>query len=67
MALIEFICPKCGHVCEEFVKNDGNYPDCPKCGEKMKQKFSGKCYTACGGKSSGGCSGNCSCCGGCHK
>ena len=47
MALIEFICPKCGHVTEELVKSDGNYPDCPKCGTKLVQKLSGKCYTNC--------------------
>ncbi len=66
MALIEFICPKCGYESEEIVKSDGKYPNCPKCGEKLKQKLSGKCYTNCAGKSGGGCSGNCSCCGGCH-
>ena len=69
MALIEFICPRCGHTSEEIVKSDGKYPDCPKCGTPLKQKLSGKCYTGVAGKSSGGgggCSGNCSCCGGCH-
>lgn len=67
MALIEFVCPKCGYECEELVKSDGKYPDCPKCGAALKQKLSGKCYTNCAGKSGGGgCSGNCSCCGGCH-
>ena len=65
MALIEFICPKCGHVTEELVKSDDNYPDCPKCGTKLVQKLSGKCYTNCVGKGGGGCSGNCSCCHGC--
>ena len=69
MALIAFICPKCGYESEELVKSDGKYPDCPKCGEPLKQKLHGKCYTPCVGKGSGhggGCSGNCSCCGGCH-
>ncbi|MCI8412977.1 MAG: zinc ribbon domain-containing protein [Clostridia bacterium] len=67
MALIEFVCPKCGYESEELVRSDGVYPNCPQCGEKLKQKLNGKCYTNCAGKSGGGCSGNCSCCGGCHK
>lgn len=54
MALIEFICPKCGYESEEIVKSDGKYPNCPECGEKLKQKLSGKCYTNCAGKSGGG-------------
>ena len=68
MALIAFICPKCGYECEELVKSDGKYPSCPKCGEPLKQKLSGKCYTHVPGKGSGGggcsgnCGGNCSCC-----
>ena len=68
MAFIEFICPRCGYTSEEIVKSDGKYPDCPKCGAPLKQKLSGKCYTGVAGKpngSGGGCSGNCSCCGGC--
>lgn len=66
MALITFICPKCGHESEELVKSDGNYPNCPKCGTKLRQKLSGKCYSTCAGKGHNGCSGNCGSCGGCH-
>ena len=62
MALIEFICPKCGYESEEIVKSDGKYPNCPECGEKLKQKLSGKCYTNCAGKSGGGCGGKRACC-----
>lgn len=67
MAFLEFKCPQCGYETEELVKSDGKYPDCPKCGAKLVQKLSGKCYTSCAGKSGDhNCSGNCSCCGGCH-
>ncbi len=65
MAFIEFICPACGYTSEEFVKNDGKYPDCPKCGAPLKQKLSGKCYTSCAGKGSDGCGGDCAHCSGC--
>lgn len=65
MALIEFVCPQCGYVCEELVRADGKYPDCPECGAPLAQKYSGKCYCA---KTGGGssCSGNCATCKGCH-
>lgn len=68
MPFIELVCKKCGKVSEELVNNtDGNYPDCQDCGGKREQKYDGKCYTCSGGKGGGGdCSGNCSCCGGCH-
>ena len=67
MDFIEFVCPKCGYESEELVKSDGKYPNCPKCGTALKQKLSGKCYTACQGKGSGGCGGNCATCKGCRQ
>lgn len=64
MPLIELICKNCGTVVEELVKADGEYPVCKKCGCKLEQKYSGKCYVS-SVKKGGGCSGNCSRCGGC--
>lgn len=63
MPLLELVCKDCGHVSEELVKADGQYPKCPVCGGETAQKYSGKCYV---NKQRGGhCEGNCSCCKGC--
>lgn len=67
MALIEFVCEKCGEKFDELIRDDSEREKvaCPKCGAAATQSFSGKCYGAIG-KSSGGCSGNCGGCSGCH-
>ena len=65
MPLLELKCNDCGYESEELVKADGKYPDCPKCGKPLQQKYSGK-LTVNYKNSCGGCSGNCSSCGGCH-
>ena len=41
-----------------------SYVKCPDCGKKAQRAYEGKCLFGAPG-SSGGCSGNCSCCGGC--
>ena len=64
MALIELKCEKCGKVYEELLKSDGNYPPCKFCGGKTEQVYSGKLYV--GGCKKSDCTGDCSCCGGCH-
>lgn len=66
MPLIELICKNCGTVTEELVKADGEYPNCKKCGQKLEQKYSGKCYVS-AVKSGGSCGGNCASCKGCGK
>ena len=64
MVLKEFICRDCGHVFEEFSKADQN-PPCPACGSaQVDVHLSGKVYGGLGKCSE--CSGNCSCCSGCH-
>lgn len=63
MPVIEFVCEKCGEVCEKLTKIDQEAPLCPKCGAKMSQKYSGKCFNS-GGKKEH-CSGHCATCGGC--
>lgn len=65
MPLIEYFCPKCGEITEELTKTDGNAPICKKCGEKMQQKYWGKCYV--NATRAQHCSGNCSTCKGCGK
>ena len=65
MPLLEFKCSKCGYETEELIKADGKYPNCPKCGQQLEQKYSGK-LTVNYKNSCCGCSGNCSSCGGCH-
>lgn len=64
MPLIELKCYNCGRSYEELVKADGNYPPCKFCGGKTAQVYNGKLIVNQTKKE--GCSGNCSCCGGCH-
>lgn len=66
MPLLQYVCPACGSESEELVKNSEQEVFCKKCGEKMNRSYSGKMYGATG-KSSGGCSGDCSHCAGCDK
>lgn len=64
MIFKEFVCLDCGEIFETFEKENGK-TECPKCkGSNVSTSFSGKTY-GCFGKSSGGCTGNCSTCGGC--
>ena len=65
MALISFVCTVCGHRQEEFVKSVENAPPGEKCGGKLRQSFSGKCYGSIGGTSSVECTHNCATCKGC--
>lgn len=64
MAFIQLKCKKCGKVIEEIVRIGEKYPNCPDCGGETEQIYSGKCY---GIGKSGGCGGDCQCCGGCGK
>lgn len=61
MAFLELKCDKCGYETEELVRTCDKYPKCPKCGQDLIQKYSGKCNSI--KKSS--CSGHCGSCGGC--
>lgn len=63
MPIIEFKCPQCGFETEELIKADGNYPDCPRCGTKLTQKYSGKLAV---NYRKSACKGDCGHCGGCH-
>lgn len=65
MALLTFVCTVCGHKQEELIKNTDETPVCEKCGGKMKQSFSGKCYGSIGGAGSIECTHNCATCKGC--
>ncbi|WP_138206426.1 FmdB family zinc ribbon protein [Haloimpatiens lingqiaonensis] len=60
MPVIDFKCKKCGSEFFEIAAHDEQV-ECPKCGSnEVERVYKGKYY----GK--GNCSGNCSCCGGCH-
>ena len=67
MPLLDYRCKACGLQFDELV-NEANRDKvaCPKCGSReLSQVFAGKClFGPVGGGS--GCSGNCSCCKGCH-
>ena len=67
MALLSFVCTVCGHRQEELVRSAEKAPGIKKCGGKMKQSFSGKCYGSIGGCSSSECTHNCATCKGCGK
>ena len=62
MPFLELKCKECGHEFEELTTM-GKYPKCPKCGGETEQKYSGKVWV--NSVKKGGCSGNCSTCGGC--
>lgn len=60
---LKFKCESCGKVFDELVKpSDVEALRCPDCGGKVRRAYEGKCL----GAKSEGCSGNCSCCSGCH-
>lgn len=63
MRLLQFICPSCGKKTEEIVKDEKEL-FCKDCGAKLERDYNGKVFGATG-KSSGGCSGDCSHCSGC--
>ena len=57
-------CPKCGHRFEVLCSIEKSKEAvCEKCGEKAVRDYTGSCAF---GAKSGGCSGNCGCCQGCH-
>ena len=65
MPLLKYRCPSCGKTFEELVSfSHAEEAKCPDCGKKAQRAYEGKCLFGVPG-SSGGCSGNCSCCGGC--
>lgn len=62
-AVLKFKCESCGKVFDELVKlSDVEALRCPDCGGRVRRAYEGKCL----GAKSEGCSGNCSCCSGCH-
>lgn len=65
MALLSFVCTVCGHRQEELVKSAEDAPVCEKCGGRLRQSFSGKCYGNIGGAGGGECTHNCATCKGC--
>ena len=66
MRLIEFICPVCGKIFEEFTECGNKNVKCPDCGNVASVNYSGKIYTSTG-KSGSSCSGDCKHCSGCGK
>jgi len=66
MPIFEYKCKNCGNTFDELVKDCNQAVTCPKCGQTADRSYSGKVYSATG-KSTGGCSGNCSNCSGCGK
>ena len=65
MALLTFVCTKCGHRQEELVGPSSPAPRCEVCGGETKQCFSGKCYGSIGGTGGGECTHNCATCPSC--
>ena len=64
MPLYAWKCPKCGHRFEVLCSIEKSKEAvCEKCGEKAVRDYTGSCAF---GAKSGGCSGNCGCCSGCH-
>ncbi|MBQ9480890.1 MAG: zinc ribbon domain-containing protein [Clostridia bacterium] len=61
MPIYEYECEKCGNIFDELVKDANEKVVCPRCRAAARRSYSGKVYTATG-KTSGGCSGNCSAC-----
>ena len=54
MPIFEFVCPECGKVFEELVRNAGQVSDvvCPDCGSgKVKKKISTIAARSTGGSS----------------
>ena len=66
MPIFEYKCPVCGKIFEELVRSCDVQVECPECKVPAQRSYSGKIYTSLG-KQGGGCSGNCSTCGGCGK
>lgn len=64
MALLQFVCPKCGQKSEELVRGEQTPLYCKQCGEKLVRDYSGRVYGSIG-KSGATCTGDCKNCSGC--
>lgn len=64
MALLQFVCPKCGQKSEEIVKVEGAKFYCKQCGEPLVRDYNGRVYGGIG-KAGATCSGDCKNCSGC--
>lgn len=65
MPVLEYLCKECGKRFDELVRKCDEEVVCPVCGARAERLWSGTVYSATG-KQKSGCTGNCSCCGGCH-